>query len=297
MIAALVDRLIRSQRWLEPFGGVIQKVVGAIYKPLGEPGQRLKSFLHGTWLGHALHPVIVDVPLGAWTVAIVADLVAFTGKVSPQVGDFGVFIGLLASIAALVTGYTDHHETYGRELRVATAHALFMTATILLYAASFFLRWLGDASMHGPAVWIAVAGYALLITGAYLGGDLVFALGTMVNRHAFSEGPEEEFVKVGVPQDFAEGQMKRVEAAGMAALVVRHGGRLSAIAAVCAHAGGPLDEGELTGTRVTCPWHFSQFDVISGRVKRGPATFAVPAFTVRESDDAVEVKLSHSLHG
>ena len=45
MIASLVDRMVRSQPWLEPLGGFIQKVVGAIYQPLGTPGQKLKSFL------------------------------------------------------------------------------------------------------------------------------------------------------------------------------------------------------------------------------------------------------------
>jgi len=297
MIARFVDSLIDSQKWLEPFGGFIQKIVGGLYKPLGAPGQRLKSFLHGAWWGHALHPAITDIPLGAWTVAIVADLVAFTGKVSQQVGDFCVFIGLVVALGAVITGYNDHHETYGKELRVATAHGLIMTTTTILYAVSFLLRWLGAASSHDLAVWVSIAGYALLLIGGYVGGDLVFKIGTMVNRNAFAEGPEEEYVRVGVPGDFGEGQMKKVDAGGMAVLVVRYNGKLNAIANTCVHAGGPLNEGELSGTTVTCPWHFSQFDIRSGHVKRGPATFAEPAFSVRETGDAVEVKLEKSLHG
>ncbi len=297
MIAAMIDRLVQSQKWLEPLGAFEQKLVGAIYKPFGSPGQRLKSFLHGAWLGHALHPIIVDIPLGAWTVAIIADMVGLTGKVSPGVGDFGVFVGLVAALAAVVTGYNDHHETYGKELRVATAHGLIMTTTTILYAVSFLLRWQGASSSHGLAIWIAVAGYVLLLAGGYFGGDLVFAIGTMVNRNAFATGPEDEYVRVGAPGDFLEGQMKRVDAGDMAVLLVRQSGKLHAIASTCGHAGGPLDEGELHGSVVTCPWHFSQFDVTTGGLRRGPATFAQPALTVRESGEAVEVKLARSLHG
>lgn len=296
MIASLVDRVVRSQRWLDPTGAFIQRVVGAIYKPLGGPGQSLKSFLHGTWLGHALHPVLTDVPLGAWTVAIVADLVAYSGKLKPEVGDFCVLIGLVAASGAVVTGYNDHHETIGHELRLATAHGLLMTLTTAIYTASFLLRWLGGGSARDLAVVLGVVGYVLLISAAYLGGDLVFGIGLMVNRNAFIDGPEENFVRVGRPQDFAEGQMKQVDAGGMAVLVVRYGGQLHAISNTCAHAGGPLDEGELDGTRVTCPWHGSRYDVVTGHVVRGPATFSQPTLNVRENGDSVAVMLSRSLH-
>lgn len=297
MIASLVERLIRSQGWLEPFGGWIQNLVSAIYKPLGAPGQRLKSFLHGAWLGHALHPVITDVPLGAWTVAIIADLVALTGRVSPAVGDLCVFIGLLAALAAVVTGYNDHHETYGWELRVATAHGLTMTLVTLIYLVSFLMRWLGGPAAHGTAVALGIVGYVIVLGGAYLGGDLAFGLGTMVNRNAFAEGPERDYVDVGRSEDFVEGSMRRVEAGGMPVLVVRYRGRVNAIAATCSHAGGPLDEGSLDGPVVTCPWHASQFDVRSGRVRRAPATFAQPLLTVREEAGTVAVRLAQPLHG
>jgi nitrite reductase/ring-hydroxylating ferredoxin subunit/uncharacterized membrane protein len=288
MIARFIDRLIHNQPWLAPVGGFIQSVVGAIYKPLGRPGQRLKSFLHGTWLGHALHPVIVDIPLGAWTAAIIADLVALGGGIRPNVGDFCVLVGVLASYAALITGYTDFHETAGHERNVGTAHGLTMTTVILLYTASWLVRWLGGGGAHGLAVVMAVIGYALMLGGAYLGGDLVFKLGTMVNRHAFAAGPT-DFVRVGRPQAFAEGRMKKVDAGGMAVLLIRHRGRLYAIANTCAHAGGPLDEGTLDGICITCPWHGSQFDVTNGRVVQGPATFDQPRLAVRETDDGIEV--------
>ncbi len=56
-----------------------------------------------------------------------------------------------------------------------------------------------------------------------------------------------------------------------------------------ARAGGPFDEGTLDGTTVTCPWHASPFDIITGRVRRGPATFDQPQLTVGETDGGVDV--------
>jgi nitrite reductase/ring-hydroxylating ferredoxin subunit/uncharacterized membrane protein len=296
MLAAFVDRLVNGQKWLDPVGEFIQEVVGGIYKPLGGFGDGLKTFVHGSWLGHALHPIATDVPLGAWTVAIIADLVAMRGGLSPQVGDFAVFIGLLGALASAVTGYTDHHETYGRERRIATAHGLINTVVTIIYAVSWWLRWKGGAGVHDTAVWVSIAGYVLVMGGAYLGGELVFAVGTMVNRNAFLNGPEKDFVSIGSAMDFEEGKMRKVVAHGLDVLVVRHQGKVCAISDVCSHAGGPLHEGELDGNVVTCPWHGSRFSVESGGISRGPATFNQPLLHVREVDGRVEVKLAESLH-
>ena len=117
----------------------------------------------------------------------------------------------------------------------------------------------------------------------------------MVNRNAFAEAPE-DFVAVGAPADFPEGKLVRVSAAGMSVLVVRRGDALQAIAAVCSHAGGPLDEGELDGDVVICPWHGSRFCLASGKVRSGPATFGQPVFAVREIDGRVELKPAVPLH-
>ena len=195
----------------------------------------------------------------------------------------------------MLTGLTDYHETVDFERRLATLHGLTMLLVVGLDSASLGLRWWASPSAHALAVGLSTAGFALVLVGGYLGGHLVFGIGTMVNRNAFAEGPE-DFVAVGASTDFPEGELRRADAGGMPALLVRRDGRLFAIAATCSHAGGPLDEGTLDGTRVTCPWHASQFCVTSGRVHGGPATFDQPAFTVRETDGRVELKLAAPAH-
>ena len=79
-----------------------------------------------------------------------------------------------------------------------------------------------------------------------------------------------------------EGCAVRVDAAGTPVAVYRVGGRLYALEARCPHVGGPLDQGPLEKTRVTCPWHGSMFDVREGTLHRGPATTGAPAFQVRQ---------------
>lgn len=80
----------------------------------------------------------------------------------------------------------------------------------------------------------------------------------------------------------AEGRAGRFDAGGTPVAVFRVGGALHAIDARCPHVGGPLDRGTLDGTRVTCPWHGSVFDVGDGKLVRGPATRSVTSYRVRQ---------------
>lgn len=297
MAESLVDRMIRGQSWLDRVADLVQGAVGAAYAALGRPGRTLKDLMHGSRvLGHPLHPAVTDVPIGAWAVGVVADYVAhFTARIPTQAGDVALAVGLASALLAAITGLTDYHETYGHERRVATSHGLTMVLVVALDSVSLALRWWAGAGAHATAVGLSTAGFAFVLAGGYLGGHLVFGIGTMVNRNAFADGPE-DFVPVGAAADFSEDKPVRVVAAGMPVLVVRSGGALHAIAAVCSHAGGPLDEGELAEGIVTCPWHGSRFRLTDGRVRRGPATFDQPAFAVRELEGRVEVRLEVPLH-
>lgn len=297
MAESRLDRMLRRQNWMEAWGDAIQGAVGGIYGALGAPGRALKNAMHGTTvLGHPLHPAITDVPIGAWTAGVVADYVShFTSSLPTQAGDVALAVGIVSALGAAVTGYTDFHETFAQERRVALLHGLVNTVVVLIMVASLALRWWAGSGAHPLAVGLATVGWVLVLFGGYLGGHIVFGSGTMVNRSAFLDGFEGA-VEVGASTDFPEGEMKRVSASGMAVLMVRRGGQLHAISNVCSHAGGPLDEGSLDGAVVTCPWHGSQFDVRSGRVCGGPATFSQPALRVIENNGTVSVELAEPLH-
>jgi nitrite reductase/ring-hydroxylating ferredoxin subunit/fluoride ion exporter CrcB/FEX len=288
---SLNDRLIGRMGWLDGIGELVQSMIGGIYGALGRPGRTLEDLLHGTWpLGHPLHAALADVPLGAWLVAIVADWAAIaTHAVPSAAGDLALLVGVIGAVAAAAAGYTDHRGTVGHERRVATLHGMTMSAVTAVLVVSLGLRWWAGPGLHVTAVVLSTLAVLVALYGAYLGGHLVFGLGTMVNRNAFTEAPS-EFVAVGPSEEFPEGDLRRVQAGAMPALVVRQRGRLRAIGATCSHAGGPLDEGSVEGDIVTCPWHGSRFCLADGAVRGGPATFAQPAFEVRERAGLVELR-------
>ena len=290
------DRVVRGQGWLDPVSDAIQRATRALYEALGAPGRLIKNALHGTTiLGHPLHPAVTDIPIGAWTAGLIADwLFLATGRVPAVAGDLALAVGLAVAVLAAVSGYTDFGETAGHERRVALVHGLTMTLVVLLEAVSLFVR-LGLPSARLTAIVIATLAWVIVALGAYAGGHLTFGIGSAVNHNAFSDGPA-DFVRVGRRDDFPEGQMRRVDAAGLPVLLVRRMGLLHAIGAACSHAGGPLQEGKLDGAVVTCPWHGSRFSCGDGRVLDGPATFDQPLLVVRERGGVVEVKLAHPLH-
>jgi nitrite reductase/ring-hydroxylating ferredoxin subunit/uncharacterized membrane protein len=285
-----LDRFLAKQNWMDGVGGAIQTGTGAIFKVLGPVGRLLKDVLHGTKpLGHPLHPAVTDIPLGAWALAVVMDIAYLMHRLQPQAADVAIFVGLVGALGAALTGYTDFHETFGHERRAALLHGLTMTVTFVIYIVSFSMRFWGGDGAHTPAIILSFVGFALVATGGYFGGHLVFGVGTMVNRNAFGH-PSPKAVVVGNVGDFPEGKPTRVEADEAAVLVTRTGATWAAIGAICSHAGGPLDEGEFGDGVVTCPWHASRFDVRTGKVCQGPATFAQPRYEVLLAGNDVTVR-------
>ena len=291
MLNHAVNRFIDRQRWLEPVADFLQKVVGGFYKLLGAPGHGLKTFIHGTWLGHPLHPVITDIPLGAWTLAVLFDIIYLFNRTTTwtTAADLSIIIGVVAALAAAVTGYTDWNETIDRERRVGVAHGLINTLVLIIYVASLIVRGAGDN--RGLGIVLALVGYALVISAAYLGGEMVFSIGTGVNHHAWQAVPE-KFTKVLLEGRMTEGMLVKAMAGDTPILLFKKGDTVCAISETCSHAGGPLSEGELLGNLVQCPWHASRFDICSGQVRGGPATISQVRYETRIQNGQIEVRRS-----
>lgn len=273
----------------------IQAIVGAHRKP----PRRLKSLLNGTWFGHPLHPVITDVPVAAWMLTALFDIIWLISPVSfswaARAAEVGVLVGLLGALGAIVTGLTDWSDTYGSERRVGLNHALFNAAATILYLVSFILRLPQNGGESIAAAVIGFVGLLSVIYAAYLGGEMVFTKGTGVNHTAWEAGSD-EYEAVLLARDVEENKLYRVTVAGVPVVLLRQGLQFYAISATCPHAGGPLDEGPLVGDIVECPWHGSRFCMRDGRVLTGPATVNAPRYLVRVRNEQVEVKRSGSEH-
>jgi len=74
------------------------------------------------------------------------------------------------------------------------------------------------------------------------------------------------FVRAVKTSDIPAGKISEVQVNGTAVAIANVSGKFHAINGICLHQAGPLGEGELEGSVVTCPWHGWQFDVTTGQV-------------------------------
>jgi uncharacterized membrane protein len=247
----MIERMARPLRGLS--NGIASAVDGT-YGVLGRPGKYLQDFLNGSWLGHSLHAVLVDVVIGAATAALLLDLLrVFFGIDDLEVATTWV-IGLaaLSALGAIVTGLTDYKDTApnSSERDITGFHGLINIVATVFFAVSFFLR-LGDG--HDAAFWVLLIGYLVVSVGGYIGGHVVFKYGYMVNHNAFSRPKRaKEFTAVAPIADVADGVPTKVMFGSTGLVVVRRGDVVHALVERCSHAGGPLSEGELKDDTITC---------------------------------------------
>ena len=100
-----------------------------------------------------------------------------------------------------------------------------------------------------------------------------------------------EFVKAAKSDEIAPGESKIVELNGKKIAIFNVEGALYAIDDTCTHRGGPLSQGEVRGTTVTCPWHGAQYDLKTGGVLTAPAPQGVASYNVVVEGDDVSIEL------
>jgi nitrite reductase/ring-hydroxylating ferredoxin subunit len=99
------------------------------------------------------------------------------------------------------------------------------------------------------------------------------------------------FVKLCDKNTLPVGEPKAFKIKGHEILAVNVGDKIFCLDARCTHAGSPLAEGTLNGEVLTCPWHYSQFDITSGMVLRGPAQKQLKTYRVEERENFVFIDL------
>jgi len=284
MKPSTLGKIIDRQEWLEPADKALSAVADGTLKM---SGQATQNFLHGTWLGHPLHPALIDVPLGAWSVATALDIYELgTGDDRFARGaDAALGIGLVASVGAAVSGLNDWQYTDRPARRVGVVHGLLNLAAMGLFSVSWWQRKRGSRE---TAISTGIAGWLVSMVAAYLGGHLVYGERLGVD-HAQRGGPD-KWTPVVSEKELPEDKLYKASADGVDILLVKKGGRIFAIGEKCAHLSGPLSEGKLRGDSVVCPWHSSRFSLVDGSVINGPAVFSQPCFEVRVRGGQIEVR-------
>ncbi|MEX2542418.1 MAG: DUF2231 domain-containing protein [Trueperaceae bacterium] len=261
----------------------------------GERSRRTADLLHGTWLGHPLHPVLTDITIGAWTFGAVFDGVgAVTGdRRTQQFGDRLTAIGTASAIPTALAGITDYSTVPKPAARTATVHAVLNGTSLGLYALSLYQRRKGR---RGSGLALSAVALGATMFSAWLGGHLVYRDRVGVDHGERFDGPR-QWTGVLEAGALEVGGSRRVEVDGKAVMLYRDSRRVYAIGAVCSHAAGPLEEGEVRGCFVQCPWHDSVFDMRDGSLKHGPATAPQAAFETRISGGRIELRVANEPAG
>jgi nitrite reductase/ring-hydroxylating ferredoxin subunit/uncharacterized membrane protein len=282
------------ERTARPLAGLwngIAAVTTAFYKALGAPGKLFQDFMNGSWLGHALHPVLVDVVVGGATCAVLLDLLRVIFGVDGLDGGNAWVVGLvfLAALGSILTGLTDFKDTAtGDERNVAGLHGLINIVGSLAFGLSAWQRLVGA---HDAAFWPLIIGYLIISLGAFIGGHVVFKYGYMVNFNAFAKGRRaREFTPVLPVAELPQNAPTKASLGTTSLVLVRRGDVVYALKETCSHAGGPLSKGTLKDDLIICPWHQSHFRLSDGAVRHGPASSRQVRYLARVNAGQVEVQ-------
>lgn len=139
--------------------------------------------LHGRQLGHALHPLLTDMPIGLWTSATVLDLLG--GEAARPAASRLLGLGILTAVPTAVTGLAEWAVTDRKNQRVGIAHATANTITLALQTASWLNR---RAGWHTRGVALSLAADLMVTWGGYLGAHMSLARKVATRDPAFEEG-------------------------------------------------------------------------------------------------------------
>jgi nitrite reductase/ring-hydroxylating ferredoxin subunit/uncharacterized membrane protein len=280
-------RLAAATGELEALDAPAKRLGKAVRSAL--PGGPVKDVLSGTFLGHPLHPLLTDLPIGTWTSALMLDWIG--GSDSRTAARRLVAAGVLASLPTAASGLSEWADTEVGSppaRRTGLVHATANVTALGFFTASYLARRRGDGGRG-----LALGGLGALVVGGQLGGHLAYAEGVGVNQTAFDQGPG-DWTPTVTEEELSEGRPLCARAGDVDVLLVRDGDGIHALEDRCTHRGGPLHEGEVADGCVTCPWHGSRFRLADGSVERGPASSPQPLYETRVTDGRVEVRRAGS---
>src|ERR1051326_567988 len=271
-----------------PFDEKLQKAIDKALYAGGSPvAQQIRNFLNGVWLGDPLHVALTDVPVGAWTAAMVFDVVdiILNRREFARAADASIAVGLAGAAAAAVTGLTDWSDVDPPARQTGLTYALLNIGATALFTTSLILRKQRSRTRGRIA---SALGYAVMSYAAHLGGRMVYGYKVGVDRTATEKLPE-QFTAVVAASELVDGKLIRIMHDCVPILLVRRGERVYGMAETCSHFGGPLPKADLSITASFVPTA-SRFALEDGRVLDGPAVHPQPCLEVRTQNSHIEVR-------
>lgn len=276
-----IERLERAQVLDRPAAAIRPKIQQLLTDRRG-----LKDALHGVWLGHPLHPVLVQATLGSFVSASLIDLVRGDRRYSTGL----IATGLLLTPPTVAAGWADWSESNPDQQRVGLVHAATNGLAVACYAGALAQR----ARGRGGRL-LSLAGALVSSVGATLGGHLAYHQGLGANHtDRVRDLAPSDWQPVAPVADLPDGRPVQRQAGDVPIFVLRRDEQVTVLADRCPHLSAPLSDGEVVGAgadaRVACPWHGSEFRLADGDVVHGPATAPVPCFETRVVDGMLQVR-------
>lgn len=169
----LLERLEQTSALDGPSGSIEALVDRAL--PDGPP----RRALEGRPIGHALHPLLSDLPIGSWTSSVILDL--FGGESAQGSADLLLAVGLAVALPTAISGWTDWSRTGTEAQRVGVVHAALNASAVSLFAASLGKR---RQEHRGTGKLLSIAAACAMGAAGYLGGHLSFARGVGVGERS-----------------------------------------------------------------------------------------------------------------
>src|SRR3954470_11630815 len=215
-----------------------RRAVNAALRPQG-----LKDLLHGTWLGHSLHPVLVQVPVGSWMSAGVLDAVPPLRPAATLL----IGTGVAAAVPAALSGAADWSEQDTGVRRLGALHALANTAALGLYVGSLVARGRGRGVLGRV---LSYAGLGIATGSAAIGGHMSYTQSSGASHAATAaRALTSDWMDLGPLDDLPEGRPALRTGTGSSVAVplavVRRGSRVDVLLGPCSHLSGPLYEGSV----------------------------------------------------
>lgn len=279
MLNRLVDtatQLIERASFLDKPADALADAVEPVYS-----NPAVQQVASGSPIGHPLHPLLVTIPVGAWSSSLVFDALGDDSAASTLIA-----LGALSAVPTAFTGMHDWSTTMGAERRVGFVHAIFNTLALSAYVASLIARRQGR---RGLGIGLSLVGMSAVSGGGWLGGHLSYAMGVGVDTTAFQHS-EEEWTDVSTPSEVVAGKLTAADLDGVPLVLTRLPDRIVAYADRCTHRGAPLHEGTIEDSCIVCPWHGSAFALRDGKVEQGPASRPQASFEVRVQDGRVQAR-------
>lgn len=261
----------------------------------------MKSKAH--FKGHPIHPILVCFPLAFFIGTALFDVLALIND-RPEflfVAFYLELAGIIATLAAAVPGLIDYIYTIPPQSSAkkrGARHGLLNVGVLILFTIAWFYRQTSD-TMMGIVLALELAGVTGLFFSGWMGGTLVYRNQIGVDPRYADAGKWKEIdvqeergaIEVANSDELTTNQMKLIRLKNKRLVLAKTENGYVCFDDRCTHKGGSLAGGAMMCGTVQCPWHGSQFSVMTGEVTAGPAKEKINTYAVIEQNGKITITI------